>query len=76
MIRLAFLHHWQVVSEGTQTRLELDVVQLSALVLVEMPGGWREKMQALKNGAMFTFMLRDGIPFGLHGCTSCSVMDQ
>ena len=35
-IGLALLHHGQVVAERPQTRLEFLVVQLTALVLVEM----------------------------------------
>jgi hypothetical protein len=35
-ISLSLLHHGQVVAESTQTRLELLVLQPTALVLVEM----------------------------------------
>lgn len=36
-ISLSFLHHGQIISQGSQAGLELLVVQLTRLVFVEMP---------------------------------------
>ena len=35
-IRFSFLHHGQIVAQGSETRLEFFVLQLAALVLVEV----------------------------------------
>lgn len=47
-VYLAFLHHREIITQGSETRLEFLMVKFTTLVLVKMSAGERQKIQ-IKN---------------------------